>query len=169
MKYFTKYLPVEGEIKEGDYYITAPDYINIRKCEDKSWGTFEMCKKVKLFLCSRDIQVGDIILHDNNLEARLTATKSTIELIRQRQDPSWVNPQPSFKVIGEVSPETLEWVTEGMEFEEDQVLCRYKHRSFPDMDFTSNHSMQKEDWDEKEEEKYACVVEIKCPTCKYFH
>jgi hypothetical protein len=61
MKYFTKYLPVEEEIKEGwegiaykadvkgqffkHSYTTNPWYADAKPC--------------KLFLCSRDIQVGD--------------------------------------------------------------------------------------------------------------
>lgn len=74
MKYFTKYLPVEGEIKEGDYILNLL-YNHIKKVieihkEGKDFNDFivttdntgcyrDKAKKVRLFLCSRDIQVGD--------------------------------------------------------------------------------------------------------------
>ena len=69
-KYFTKYLPVEGEIQQDNFFLT-PDG-RISQCKDvleslpqtivnyngESWKEDEL-KRVKLFLCSRDIQVGD--------------------------------------------------------------------------------------------------------------
>ena len=102
-KYFCKFLPVEGEIKEGDFYITSPDYKIVRKCEDRSWGTFEMCKKVKLFLCSRDIEVGD---------KAWTTVGSCFDTFKEGYDKQYW-----FKVIGEISSEAT-WVKEGDEFDE---------------------------------------------------
>lgn len=58
--YFSKWLPVEGEIKQGDWMIGG--------AEDESFGQVWQNdnhfispedKKVKLFLCTRDIKVGD--------------------------------------------------------------------------------------------------------------
>lgn len=57
MKYFAKCLPIEGEIKEGDHILIN----NIIGIVGSAVEFFEGCKKVKLFLCSRDIQVGDEI------------------------------------------------------------------------------------------------------------
>lgn len=77
-KYFAKYLPVDGEIKKGDEYINSeikvgePTYGKIYiglplviemghkgvGYKDKDYFRKYM-RKVKLFLCSRDIQVGD--------------------------------------------------------------------------------------------------------------
>ena len=121
--YFAKYLPEEGEIEKGDFYVTAPDYKNIRKCEDKSWGTFEMCKKVKLFLCSRDIQVGDKIY--------LSQSKKTEIFKYQRPDgriicesgdekeyPKELAKQEFFKVIGEI---LTRGIIENKEFTEKEV------------------------------------------------
>ena len=113
--YFAKHLPVEGEIEEGDFYVTAPDYKNIRKCEDKSWGTFEMCKKVKLFLCSRDIQVGDIlscVVKGELITAPEPITESQLQYINKD---SW------YKIIGEISLEAT-WVKEEDEFDQTEVL-----------------------------------------------
>lgn len=74
--YFAKYLPVEGEIKEGDIFLgkgellrRIPEKHQATGCiagipKDQPMGfiwhcTPEQTKAVKLFLCSRDIQVGD--------------------------------------------------------------------------------------------------------------
>lgn len=105
MKYFTKYLPVEGEIKEGDYYLNnGTPTKRTEGTEDKSYLNQQ---KVKLFLCSRDIQVGDTVHYPLNnyipvqwLGGNLTGHE--------------------FKVIGEISPNAI-WVKEGDEFDEDQI------------------------------------------------
>jgi len=101
-KYFAKYLPVEGEIKE-DYMALNPSnnkIVRVNKACLKNLVTSEW-KKVKLFLCSKDIQVEDYkepgkiyIFHDGSEEP--------------------------FKVIGEISPDAV-WVTEGMEFDDDEL------------------------------------------------
>jgi hypothetical protein len=62
--------------------------------------------RVKLFLCSRDIQVGDEVKILN---------ESWEGIYKAGMDTEYM-----FKVIGEVSPEAV-WVKEGMEFEEDAV------------------------------------------------
>ncbi len=86
-KYFVKHLPAEGEIKEGDLYINTeikPGEKNYGKIytgfkwvlkngyegngyKDKNYFAKYM-RKVKLFLCSRDIQVGDKVLIDGTFE-----------------------------------------------------------------------------------------------------
>ncbi len=121
--YFAKYLPVEGEIKEGDLYIShfhkqpaVMDKINI-------WS-FPL-QKVKLFLCSRDIQVGDKvitpyptnsenIINENNLQYFKELT--IIPLNKVSNEGVWLG---AYKVVGEISPETLSYVKEGQEFDED--------------------------------------------------
>lgn len=62
-KYFAKWLPVEGEIKDGDYW-QHPDGPVFPYTEAHAKGPIKTLKpkKVKLFLCSGDIQVGDNIL-----------------------------------------------------------------------------------------------------------
>ena len=160
--YFTKYLPIEGEIKEGDYYVTAPDYQIVRKCEDRSWGTFEMCKKVKLFLCSRDIQVGDKVRMETGEE--LICYEKYGTLYTKGEYELEVFPDRDFKVIGEISPDALSYVKEGDEFEESEFRLFAKHRSFKDMDYWIT------DWEELSslKEKYTVIVEIKGP-CGHFH
>lgn len=84
MKLFTKYRPVEGEIKEGDYFkanhndnigvvtlITGKEGSKEKLIHyGKNWVTVNtLGKKYKLFLCSRDIQEGDemLVLNKNIL------------------------------------------------------------------------------------------------------
>lgn len=125
MKYFAKYLPVEGKIKNGDRvidYEIAPDMILDYIEGDKfmndiseevtlpKWKTRFNFQKVKLFLCSRDIQVVDEAwFKDLNGEYQ----KETCNYIE-----NYTN--DCFKVIGEISPEAI-WVKEGNEFDEDEV------------------------------------------------
>ena len=60
---FEKWIPVEGEIKEGDYVTingevhlcSSGEYLQAILAKSKEVDI----KKVKLFLCSRDIQIGD--------------------------------------------------------------------------------------------------------------
>lgn len=69
MKYFAKYLPVEGEIKEGDKYLFANRILSMTKeiiekersyldMSDEELSNMDIREgrriKVKLFLCSRD-------------------------------------------------------------------------------------------------------------------
>lgn len=112
--YFTKYLPVEGEIKAGDKHICLDNGL---VCDTRADMVYfvnnENHKKVKLFLCSRDIQVGDIVktryyeglkdFHCGNEGARQAAINNG-----------------SFKIIGEISPDALRYVKEGDEFDEGE-------------------------------------------------
>lgn len=63
MKYFTKYLPVEGEIKDGDTYlfdgkIQTCKVSIIKELEEFYGRKITEYQKVKLFLCSRDIETS---------------------------------------------------------------------------------------------------------------
>lgn len=104
-KYFTKYLPVEGEIKNGDKYVTEDGILRdtTYQTEDGRGGTIDRThdKKVKLFLCSRDIQVGDKVI--DSIDGKEYEVKSGFL------------PPEMVKVIGEISPEA-KWVKEGDEF-----------------------------------------------------
>ncbi|HVY01658.1 MAG TPA: hypothetical protein VHA12_02755, partial [Candidatus Nanoarchaeia archaeon] len=144
--YFTKYLPTSGEIKEGDKYV---DNLVRMSLEDFPPLTFSGHKyerddvnghykspilqsvegtttpqnhaqKVKLYLCSRDIKEGDEMtwIGTENQEFMTkfgTKTKYEESVAFLDIHPNWV------KVIGEISPESLSWVKEGMEFDEDEA------------------------------------------------
>lgn len=149
--YFAKYLPVKGEIKEGDWVI-HPDG-KVRKCieiikGDKDFNDFitmtdntgcyrDKSKKVKLFLCSRNIQVGDKVKSFNYPEqeerevVNLRTSKklvgaenhSEIYHLVDIQYPNEINTAAVsnfFKVIGEISPEAT-WVKEGDRFDKTEI------------------------------------------------
>jgi len=147
MKYFAKYLPVDGEIKEGDKWW---DGTNI--CDDwdskEAWNTCNG-KPVKLLLCSRDIQVGDecYIAGRNFLPPTYLATQmdfsAKYESIQMLKG--------AFKVIGEISPDALSFVTEGDEFDEEEIVVSRK----PMKKYIENNP-------------YCKIVNIKGP-CGHFH
>jgi hypothetical protein len=112
-QYFAKYLPVEGEIKEGDLISGPTGLVYATPLEYTS-----AFKKVKLFLCSRDIQVGDKIKSTQD-ERVLTVNKIKINdrhTIYYDKNKHWFSELEAFKVIGEISPDAT-WVNEGDEFE----------------------------------------------------
>lgn len=120
MKYFTKYLPVEGEIKKGDKFKCAKgenDRILVNEGIVPIKDTIHY-QKVKLFLCSRDIQVGDEFF-DNKGNKYVYQTEDFEE--------SYFESDLAYKVIGEVSPDAT-WVKEGMEFNDDQIMKDYPRR-----------------------------------------
>lgn len=127
MKYFAKYLPVEGEIKETDTH-----FFNVK--DNKLWSFknhkhenvielqevyVDEYKRAKLFLCSRDIQVGDKIRYFENPFVEVEWTKH-IDFSKSNTYTGADKPD-AFKVIGEVSPDALSYVKEGDEFDEGQV------------------------------------------------
>lgn len=123
--YFAKYLPVEGEIKEGEvyhskwrsenkfyHYSTCAKIENGRVYPTEGVGAesgfpLEDGTKVKLFLCSRDIQVGDLLYNP------ITNTEAVCRDVEHAIKVGYV------KKIGEISPEAT-WVKEGDEFDESE-------------------------------------------------
>jgi len=106
-KYFVKYLPVEGEIKKGDKLFDPPMHrMGVMEALTDNEGIRIKAKggtKVKLFLCSRDIDW-----------TKCTTLETHIPF-KQKDE----NDLP-FQVIGEISPEAT-WVKEGDEFDESSV------------------------------------------------
>lgn len=119
-QYFAKYLPVEGEIKEGDYYSSATGIY--KHTGGKNYVILSTYKKVKLFLCSRDIKVGDkVFCFDVHLNNPLHPPERYIDPWRIRTEGDTCN--ACIKVIGEISPNAI-WVKEGDEFEERDISRR---------------------------------------------
>jgi hypothetical protein len=124
--YFAKYLPVEGEIKEGDYFKYHES--DVFQCKDITDIDGD-CYKVKLFLCSRDIQVGDQVYYLQDGEyLKSICTQSNDDGI-DIDHPVHFYPPEVFKVIGEISPDAATRVKEGHEFEkgEEYYLCGCGH------------------------------------------
>lgn len=174
--YFAKYLPVEEEIKEGDWIIFTNllgERVPIQWLgggdEKSRQSMFAYAKKVKMFLCTRDIQVGDKVLHlpDTNPEL-------TFEVMKIEDGVAWIkyltHPEGKFigderewlvnslfKVIGEVSPEAI-WVKEGDEFDKEEVRCSHIWRE--GQSCNANNLCTYPNC-----KKYM----VKCPTCQTFH
>lgn len=113
MTYIAKYLPVEGEIKEGEHGLTSTGIVF--KALKSHLHLAEGKQKVKLFLVSTDIKVGDKYLNDKFIEH--TCTHELDSIITQNE----LFPFKYFKVIGEISPDALNFVKEGNVFTEDQI------------------------------------------------
>lgn len=119
MKYFAKYIPVEGEIKEGDYWQSPSGQIHHHTLPFAI--TSDVPKKVKLFLCSRDIQVGDKFRYggqEGDLSREYLCVSDEENADEYRINISIVG-RCDFKVIGEISPEAT-WIKEGDEFDDDE-------------------------------------------------
>lgn len=129
--YFAQWLPVEGEIIEGDYYKVFSLGLSIRKkWAGRGWNLYrkgyEKTKllqninrlihepyriRVKLFLCSYDIQPGDDYMF-------LTYDENYVETRRHNSGPlaeHW------FKKLKKISPEAG-WVKEGDKFTKGEIL-----------------------------------------------
>lgn len=166
MKYFTKYLPVEGEIKEGDRFLHATTN-TIEKAVHGSH--IPPHKLVKLFLCTSEIKLGDEVIHNE-----ITSTPVTVDNIVKgsvwfQETPGKYAVRDCYKVIGEVSPEAV-WVTEGMEFDEEQIqgIGCYKKHPMDSIYFEDLESFTKF-FTEHPSIKYRPVIKFECPTCKTFH
>lgn len=157
-KYFTKYLPVEGEIKEGDW-VRSPGTGAIFVW-DEDLLRVEGDQKMKLFLCSRDIQVGDRVYDiQSQLYGKITEGGNLIDtynMLREDEMELIATLDP-IKVIGEISPEAA-WVTEGMEFDEEEIRAVDKEEKI------EIHPDYVDDWGRED-----IYWEFTCPTCKRFH
>jgi hypothetical protein len=118
--YFAEWLPVEGEIKRGDRYFDKSGVL--QHLSDKVQLSLlpninKSGKLAKLFLCSRDIQVGDKCFCLSVEEGNVRNPNMWIDpwRIRGKGD----NCTTCIKVIGEISPEA-KWVKEGDEFNENE-------------------------------------------------
>lgn len=179
MKYKAKYLPVEGEIKQGNKYFASDGTL----CERYTSKDVEGDRLAKLFLISTDIKVGDKVLSPVENEFReftivekpkgynLNMMVGVFTDGRPMTEPAYLN-QNTFKIIGEISPEAT-FVKEGDEFDEEQVAYCYSVEDNPDefillMNFeywvTQHHPSSR-----KNLRKYKGNIHIKCPTCGTFH
>lgn len=199
-KYFCKYLPVEGEIKEGDicYFTQFKEFgtatmVYDELCfvsfpqESKGSLTSPISRNLddkqpyKLFLCSKDILVGDKYFNED-----FDYTKYPNESIANASS-EMVGVNSSYKVIGEISPDAV-WVTEGMEFDDDEIQPTTKIYSWQDEEGVEeqfknfiqkgkgyiSHSILSRDRykDAPPEIDFSVKVEpyqIKCSQCKTYH
>ena len=177
-KYFCKFLPVEGEIKSQiwQWYNNATNTgWELISCSDMDaiiahgLQPTPKFRRVKLFLCSRDIHLDDKFISQSS------GKEHTCHSIQERNF-YWKNVESEtgyscddgFKIIGEVSPEAI-FVKEGDEFDEEDLLFDYNHIKFRGKDFRNGRIIPEDRWEKGEKEKYKLIIEINCPTCKNFH
>ena len=165
--YFTKYLPVEGEIESNyDQLYKAIDPNRIFEYQGKriKWELNGKITPVKLFLCSRDIQVGDTVIA---LDGKPIVPQSESDLAISKAE-------IHYKVIGEVSSEALTWVKDGDEFDEENLTVRTESEWGGS---ELHHNNPAATSLESELKCYRALaggsgtvtVAIKCPHCKHFH
>lgn len=134
LTYFAKYLPVKGNIKDGDK-VEADGVIWTYSSKNQLSPLYNQdYRKVKLFLCSTDIKVGDkvkCISHDGSIidyfVIRDAGTQQKSEQLWQvvtqcafPESGYYINKARAFKVLGEVSSEAT-WVREEDEFDEEEI------------------------------------------------
>lgn len=189
-KYFAKYLPVQGEIKEGDIILSFLGSGGLLPTISKYDGVSHIGhedRKLKLFLCSRDIQVGDKVFRGSRegyakeIDGYEVYCVDDKELLNEEDHDFtiYLSDTRYGKVVGEISPEAM-WVTEGMEFGEGEtqgfygkggeVIQEGKYKGMRRaVSFNwpiENESSVKE---ELESMGLRLIYKIKCPTCKIFH
>lgn len=181
--YFARYLPVEGEIKDKALvldkdrnkigHITYPDNADgIYEVEylDGTSGGCDHFELVKLFLCSRDIQVGDRIWNQHSGYGKVMEIDEENQYLGVKYDIEDWECEEDFKyiieVIGEISPEAI-WVKEGDEFDESQINKQFYNDSGVSSPWQDEIELGYIAWEDIDL-KYK-RIQIQCPTCKKFH
>lgn len=171
MKYFAKLLPVSGEIKREDLWISQDGLIH------KADNDIPCQARVAMYLCSADVIVGDrvhsFLGHPENWMktdyevAGCNLTENFIYIA----EPGWTNPQLIRsshrhwlfgKLIGLISPGAV-WVKEGDEFEDEDISMRngrFLYYCEP------GHVIDSYSYKPSDDNKY---IRLRCPSCRTFH
>jgi hypothetical protein len=175
MKYFAKYIGVPDEVQVGLLFKANHNHnagvvetiedegertrvIYLCEGEQKRWTLKSMGSVVKLFLCSRDIQVNDLVTNIDTGKERNITTKAELSLAQMQIG-------VLVKVIGEISPED-KWVKEGDEFEENDWNYAWKHPLNDWFTLADKHGYVATMSDSRK--KKELMVSIKCPCCGTF-
>jgi len=169
-KLFAKWLPIEGEIKEGDLYFNENN--ELRKAIFNWVGRTELSLKVevqgrpkaKLFLVSRDIQVGDKVwVKEYNDYYQVSNIKGKLFEILSV---GWLSQEEIIKVIGEISPAAVPFIKEGDEFDEDDLRRSILVRTVGDTDIFDRKLSDEIKFTEDKDAFYGTFdrgIKIKCP------
>lgn len=175
-KYFSKLLPTDGEIKEGDYFLELDNVGNttLYKYDNPlslaHHDHLVSRKKAKLFLCSRDIQYvaevksfkeacekvkhQDIVKRDGKYYQIFFGPEHDSEL------------EIEYIVIGEISPKAT-WVTENQEFDEDEIKLQcYDDSGVDNLWFDYIFVKYEDKWEDIPLSEKR--VQIKCKCCNKF-
>jgi hypothetical protein len=156
---FAKWIPVDGEITDGDYWIYKGYAMSpVQQKEDpfpQDTG-HKVRQKVKLFLFSRDVSNIKVDFDQQQWQ----------EMDRSEKDDYLVKTN-QYKVLGEISQKALTYVREGQEFNEDKYQLS-KHPECPKCGAWDNDGFCPEDVDCQIANKRT-VAYIQCSNCKIFH
>jgi hypothetical protein len=184
--YFAKFIPIDGDIMENDWYITYHNGSPISVEQSISEGPLHILdeerghasiKKAKLMLCSRDIQVGDTCKHFTTLNGYndvIVKDKDDFGCtIRGDYTKGHAFSKDLIKVIGEISPEA-KWLRGGEEFDEDQILRDILVKEYDseaeEYEYTHFHPKGNEVFKLGQYEKFIeeKPIKIECPCCGTF-
>jgi hypothetical protein len=174
--YFAKYIPVEGPIKAGDRYVIRKS-LGLGAYTDGYIGTAAIdftpeaqrdqeASILRLYLCSRDIKVGDKDVHTQIMQSEgeeiIHEVKYDYQLEMMKGLAEANNLVP-YKVIGPISPQAT-WMKEGAELEEDEweyVCINLKH-GWTEIQVPKDH------FDTINRQMFTHGITIKGP-CGHFH
>lgn len=163
-KYFTKYLPVDGEPELGKMCFVNGKLDMYTEWHWREWinyDTFDKAhqpiKAARLFLCSKDIQAGDKPIYMPSGKYH-TVTGITQPML----DDNEVEKLGLYKALGKISLEAV-WLSEDVVITEDEV--KFQTSEYPpfegDVDCTEEEFTKSEAPFKK--------IKILCPICKTYH
>jgi hypothetical protein len=176
MKYFAEYIGVPDEVQVGllfkanhNHSVGVVETIEdegertrvIYLCEggQKRWTLKSMGSVVKLFLCSRDIQVNDLVTNIDTGKERNITTKAELSLAQMQIG-------VLVKVIGEISHEAT-FVKEGDEFEEDNWEYAWRYPITGEFTLADKKRGYVTTMSDSKRNK-EFIIGIKCPCCGTF-
>lgn len=172
-KYYAKYRPVSGRINDvGDNVMFKINNEWTEPCDFDSFlgsGIQEVAGGV-LYLCSKDIQVGDKVIHNNPINQVKYGSELTIKEILPsgcysvEEGGVYVN-EELIKYVYEISPKSI-WIKQGDEFDEEDIEIS-KYPMCPKCCAISNDGFCPHEI-ECEIDKKRTLVFIKGP-CGHFH
>mgnify|MGYP001604790006 CR=1 FL=1 len=176
-KYFAKYLPVEGDIELGDIIWDNVIEKFVEYDDIEAFPDINQMKKYQLFLCSRDLILGDKIfvepqaleLEEKGITFSFISSKDGYSDFKYETHPTLPKVVGSiregwptsniYKSIGPISSEAI-WIKEYDEFDEDQIeMWDYDQFMY---EFIAPRNGQYDDM-------YDLIVKIKCSQCQTFH
>lgn len=137
-QYFAKYLPIEGRPEEGDWVLSSHKDPNLGPglyhLIGKEWEEYKRDskwypgKKAELFLCDKNMQIGDKVIHEREWKGTITNSnyndQPEVEVEWSGAEKTTACSRTSlkylYKSIGHISPDAT-WIKDGDEFDEDEI------------------------------------------------
>jgi len=174
-RYFSKLMPIEGGIREGDHAMKEDGTIvYVNKASAKYLA--DTWKRMRLVICDKEVSVGERVhYYSRNNDILFNGILAKVEehFVYFEEDRMVGYPVDydsfhmcylkgtAFKVIGQVSDESR-WVKEGMYFDEDELNWMVYHHDENTFFYPiSNKEKDTNDW--------RTTIAIKCPNCNIFH